>query len=282
MPQFYLRGFTNDHGDFYVFDKQTEEIRKSTPLNSFFENHRNTGTIKDEKSVLLEDMFADFDGVTAPQLEKIRKATVENFELEPEILHRIRMFITQMYWRVPESDDEIEKLIDDLTFSDSGFDIVEKKTGKSVATKELQDELKGVDLFRKMYRIFIPLISAQAKYKRSDFENCRVYFRGNKLQLTGDNPLIIEKYIDFSSLNGELFFPLCSDKVFVHTSRPKPKNLPSIFLLHLDMLIIQQATRFVCCSDKTYLEYLVNNLYSFSKNYNFTDKMKESVFGHFA
>lgn len=282
LSQFYLKGFTNEQGDFYVFDKRKEEIRKSKPLNSFFENQRNTGTIKDEKSTLLEEMYAHFDSETSVQLEKIRKATVDNFTLEPEILQRVKMFIAQMYWRVPESDEEIEKLIDELSFSDAGFDFVDKITGESIATKELQEQLKQVDLFRRMYRIFIPLISTQEKYKRTDYENWRVYFRGNKLQLTGDNPLVIEKFVDFGSLNGELFFPLCSDKIFVHTTRPKPQNLPSIFLLHLDMLIIQQATRFVCCSDRFYLDYLINNLYSFSKNYDFTDKMKESVFGHFA
>ncbi len=281
LPQFYLNGFTNNQGEFYVFDKKAEEIRKSTPINSFFENHRNTGTVKDKKSTLLEDIYAHFDSITAIQLDKVKKATVDNFTLEPEILHRIRMFIAQIYWRVPESDNEVEKLINELSFSDTGFDIKDKVSGKSVATKELQEQLKNVDLFRKIYRIFIPLISTHEKYKRTDHENWRVYFRGNKLQLTSDNPLIIEKFVDFGSLNGELFFPLCSDKVLVHTTRPKPKNLPSFFLLHLDMLIIQQATRFVCCSDRFYLDYLINNLYSFSKNYDFIDKMKESVFGYF-
>ncbi|MEZ4972485.1 MAG: DUF4238 domain-containing protein [Cyclobacteriaceae bacterium] len=282
LPQFYLRGFTNDQEEFFVFDKVSEEIRKSNPINSFFENHRNTAKVQEEKSALLEDMYAHFDSVTAPQLEKIRIATQDNFVLEPEILHRIKMFITQMYWRVPENDQEFEKVINDLSFSDAGFDFVDKVTGKSVATKELQEQMKDIDLFRKMYRVIIPLISAQEKYKSIDYENWRVYFRGNKFQLTSDNPLIIEKFVDFSSLNRELLFPLCSDKIFVHTIRPKPKNLPSIFLLHLDMLIIQQATRFVCCSDRFYLEYLVNNFYSFSKNYDFTEKMKESVFGYFA
>jgi hypothetical protein len=281
LPQFYLYGFTNEKGEYYIFDKKTEQIRKTTPLNSFFENYRNTGTIKDEKSNLLEDIYAHFDSETAPELEKIKIATPQEFVLEPEILHRIRMFITEIYWRVPRSDEEIKKLIDDLSFSESGFDIVDKTTGKSIATKELQEELKGIDLFRKMYRILIPFISNQPKYKRKDFENWRVYFRGNKLQLTCDNPLIIENYIDFSSLNGELLFPLCSDKIIVHTCRTKPMELPSIFLLHLDMLLIQQANRFVCCSDKTYLEYLINNLYSFSKNYNFIDRMKDSVFEFF-
>lgn len=281
LPQFYLRGFTNIDGEYYIYDKQTEEIRKTNPLNSFFENNRNSSFIKDEKSVLLEEMYTHFDTITAPEFEKIRSATVEDFVLEPEILHRVKMFITQMYWRIPENDQEFEKLVDQLTFAEAGFDFKDTKTGKSLATKELQDEFKSIDIFRKMYRLFLPLISTRNEYKEGDHDNWRVYFRANKMQLTSDNPLIIIEFVDFGSLNGELFFPLTCNKIMVHTKQPKPKELSSMFLLDLDMMIIQQATRFVCCSDKEYLKYLVDNLYSYSKNYDFDLQMKERLYSHF-
>jgi hypothetical protein len=281
LPQFYLKGFTNEEGNYYVFDKKTEEIRKTNPLNSFFVNNRNTSIMKDERFVLLEDIYAQFDSLTAPQLEIIRNSTIEDLDLGTEAFHRVKMFITQMYWRVPRSDEEFEKMIDKLTFADAGFDIKNKTTGKSVATEELQKQLKEADLFRKMYRIFLPLISYQEKYRMNDFENLRVYFRPNKFQLTSDNPLIIKEFKDFRSLNEEMFFPISCDKIFVHTKQPKPKNLPNMFLLDLDMMQIQQATRFVCCSNKEYLEYLINNLYSYSKNFNFEVQMKERLFSHF-
>ena len=281
LPQFYLKGFTDNEGNYYVFDKKTEEIRKTNPLNSFFVNNRNTSIMKEERFVLLEDIYAQFDSLTAPQLEKIRNSTIEDLDLATEAFHRVKMFITQMYWRVPRSDEEFEKMIDKLTFADAGFDIKNKTTGKSVATEELQKQLKEADLFRKMYRIFLPLISYQEKYRMNDFENLRVYFRPNKFQLTSDNPLIIKEFKDFRSLNEEMFFPISCDKIFVHTKQPKPKNLPNMFLLDLDMMQIQQATRFVCCSNKEYLEYLINNLYSYSKNFNFEVQMKERLFSHF-
>ena len=281
LPQFYLKGFTNEEGNYYVFDKKTEEIRKTNPLNSFFVNNRNTSIMKDVRFVLLEDIYAQFDSLTAPQLEIIRNSTIEDLDLGTEAFHRVKMFITQMYWRVPRSDEELEKMIDKLTFADTGFDIKNKTTGKSVATKELQEQLKEADLFRKMYRIFLPLISYQEKYRMNDFENLRVYFRPNKFQLTSDNPLIIKEFKDFRSLNEEMLFPISCDKIFVHTRQPKPKNLPNMFLLDLDMMQIQQATRFVCCSNKEYLEYLINNLYSYSKNFDFEVQMKERLFSHF-
>ena len=58
IPQFYLKGFTNELGEYYLFDKERNEIRKSKPINSFFENKRNTAFVKDEEFVVLEDMYA--------------------------------------------------------------------------------------------------------------------------------------------------------------------------------------------------------------------------------
>ncbi len=281
LPQFYLNGFTNNHGQFYVFDKIKEEIRQSTPTNSFFEKYRNTTSFEKGKSSFIEDMYTHFDTLASVEFNKVSKSSIENFKLEPEVLHRIVMFMTQIYWRVPKNDKMFEALINKLPFSEIGIDYVDKETGKSLLNYELQEKLKNSEPFRKMCRLLLPLISKQKKYKRTDFENWRVYFRGNKLQVLGDNPLIIKNYVDFSSLNGELVFPLCADKIIVHTAQNKPKDLPSNFILYLDILEIQQANRFACCSDKLYLENLVEGLYSHSKNCDLTEMMKFNLFKHF-
>ncbi len=279
LPQFYLKGFANAEGEFYVFDKKTEEIRKTNPANSFFENHRNTGTIKEERSVLLEDMYAYFDGRTAPHLELLRKMQL-NDQVSPEALAYIEPFISSLYWRIPEHDEILEKLTDKLSFAETGFDFVDK-TGKSANSPEFEASLKGIDLWRKMYRVFVPLISHNKQNYKADYDNWRMYFRSNKFQLTGDNPVILEKFIDFGSLTKELIFPISSDRFLVHTSRNKPKQLATTFQLELDMLVLQRATRFVCCAEKRYLEFLVNELFSFSKNHDFKDKMTEKIFSHF-
>lgn len=278
LPQFYLKGFTDDKNEFYIFDKKSETIRKSTPLNSFFENHRNTASIKDERFSLLEEVYAHFDGQIAAQLNKIRKSKQDNFNLEVETLQRIKTFIAQMYWRVPESDHEIEILIDRLSFIETGFDIKDKEGNP--ATKELQDLLKSSDLFRKMYRIFIPFMTSHNEIKTSH-DDWKVYFRKDKYNLTGDSPLVIKDFIDFSSLNEELFFPLSSNQMIVHTTAPKPRELPRQFVLMMDLLIIQQSTRFVCCADKEYLEFLIKNFYSIAKGQDVNEQIKENLFSYF-
>lgn len=281
IPQFYLRGFTNENNEYFIFDKEKEEIRRSKPINSFYENNRNSSYVHNEKIVILENLYAHYDSKAAEQLEKIRTASIDNFVLEPEILYRIKAFIAQIYWRIPENDLELDRLIDQLSFKDAGFDFKDKN-GKSIATKELQEELKNIDVFRQMYRIIVPLISSQKKYQTTDYDNWKVYFHKDKIHLTGDNPLIISEFKDFSSLNKELLFPISANRLFIHTKLHKPPVLPPNFLVELDMLIMHQATRFVCSPSEEYLKFLVEKLYPYCKGHNFTNQMKDNIFGYFA
>ena len=259
IPQFYLKGFLNESNKFYVFDKVSGEIRKSIPLNSFFENHRNTGTIGNKKLTILEEMYSHFENDFAVHLEKIKLVSKLD-EILPETFVNTVRFITFLFWRIPDNDEKIERIISEQTFAEAGFDLIDKKTGKG-AVKELQEEMKNIDMFRKMYRIIIPISSFLDGKWKSDNENWRIYTRGNRNNLTGDNPIIIEKFINSHILDSDLLFPLSSNKCLIHTKRPKPEQLPREFMFYVDLLILEQSKRFVCCSDKEYLETLINHLY---------------------
>lgn len=75
VPEFYLKSFTTDEGYFYVFDKQTEKIRLAYPKEYFYGWNRNTGTIGDETSTLLESMYGYFESSIAPHYEGLKIAT---------------------------------------------------------------------------------------------------------------------------------------------------------------------------------------------------------------
>jgi hypothetical protein len=280
VPVFYLKGFTNEDGHFYVYDKVADKIKKAHPKGYFYGLDRNTGTIGDEQSTMLEDMFTHYENITAPHFEIVKNCTNLDALDMTSFFHVLR-FIHSLYWRVPENDAKLEELIDTMPFSETGFDLIDKKTGKAMSTPELQAQLKSVDLFRKTYRIIIPFLSSRKKYLKSDYENWRIYTRNEGCNLTGDFPIILDQFKDFSSLNEEIIFPLSKNKILVHTKRNKPASLPSGFKIPLDMLILQQSTRYVCCNNEQYLKMLVKDLYSFSKNFDFRDKMKDTVFGFF-
>lgn len=280
LPQFYLKGFLNENKEFFVFDKKLNQIRKSSPDKSFFENNRNSSQMGNERSVFLEDIYSYFDSLTAPHLDKLRKKTVDNCTLDSESLARMQMFICQLFWRIPGNDLLLSKMADELTFEQAGFDIINKNTRKSIANKELQDKLKSEEIFRKMYSIFLPFISIRDK-SASDFHYWRLYFRKDKCQVVGDIPIVLKKLTDFKSLNEEIIFPISCDKILVHTKNKTPTNLPSIFITNLDLLMVQQAKRFVCCSNEAYLTSLINILNESNLDFDPTEHMIASCFNFF-
>ena len=279
IPQFYLKGFTNELGEYYLFDKEKDEIRKSKPINSFFENKRNTAFVKDEEFVLLEDLYAHYDGRTAPYIDELRNMTKDNFTLKPETLAYLKIFIPQLFWRIPKNDAILDVLIDNSSFQEMGFDFIDKD-GNS-ATPELQAMMKDVELFRKMYHLLIPFLTHDEQYRNADYDNWRVYFRGNNYQLIGDCPLITKDLKDFGSLTRNVIFPICSDKVLIHTSQSKPTNMPSQFILEIDLLTILQAKRFVACADEKYLKILTEKYYPLFNNPEMVVEMRRSLFCHF-
>lgn len=279
IPKFYLKGFINESGKFFVFDKSKEIISTKYPSNSFFSQDRNTIKIGEEQLTFIEDVYSRFENRIAPHLKKIRN--VDNLD---EISHKafveILRFIHILYWRLPGNDKKIEELIDKMSFEECGFGMIDEKTNKFV-NKEIQAQLKGIDAYRKLYQHFLPFLSLNKEYRKENIDDWRIYKRNGNCNFTSDNPLILDKFIDFGSLNEEIIMPLSSNKILLHTKKPKPNSLPPEFSLHVDLLLLQQAKKYVCCPDKIYLEEIVDKLYSVTKNYEWENEIKDKIFSYF-
>src|ERR1700712_5241013 len=118
IPQFYLRGFTDKEDMFFVYDKTTQRIYRTSTQRSFAEKHRNTGemvhpeTGEIHRSDLAERMLAHFDGQAASTLQTIRKASPEDAVISDEItLYEIRMLDNSIFWRSPVNDNLRNALI---------------------------------------------------------------------------------------------------------------------------------------------------------------------------
>lgn len=280
IPRFYLRGFTNENNDFFIYDKEKDEIRKSNPDNSFFEKYRNSGTVKNEKFDLPEQMLAHFDGRTANVLEIIRNANVNDHVLTPENLYIIRFFIASTFWRIPKNDSLREKIIDEYSFKDFGFGFFNKETGKQMEKEE--EIFKGIDLFRKMYTSILAIVSFIDKYKTANYNDWRLIHRTNMNHITGDNPIIFQNgYKNFDSLHYNLIMPLSSGKVLLCTDRNVPKTFPPYFSLLMDMIILYQSERYICSSNEDYLKIIIEKVYKISVGKNWKQNMIDELFKFF-
>lgn len=255
IPRFYLTGFTDSNNLYYIYDKQTKKIWLTTPENSFAENHRNTGTVVDQntkevhKYDLPEEMLAHFDNRSASAVYDIRNSKIDDDILTVDRLYALRFFIASTFWRTPANDHIREEIINTHSFEELGFGIFNK--GKRQA--ETEQMLMDIDLWHKMYPTLLPLVSFNEPYKRNNSADFKLYYRLNQTHVVTDNSIILREFKDFSSLNEELIFPISSKVFVIATARHKPRHLPPAFNLKMDILLFDNASRYVACCNKEYL-----------------------------
>jgi hypothetical protein len=279
IPRFYLKGFVNGRGDFYVFDKAKEEIRKARPDNSFYEKFRNTGYAKDAKTNLLENIYADYDSRAAKVFEDVRNSKLNDPVLTPHNLAILRLFIVNLFWRIPSNDSLLNTLIDTRSFSELGFKFVDKD-GKSIST-EAENQMKGIDALRKMYRVIVPHMSSNPSNTADTYHHWRLMYRPQEYNVTTDNPIVLFDFKNFQSLNEELLFPISRNVTLCCTKKIIPASLSPKFNLLLDTLLVLKSERFTCCQSQEYLELIVNKFYSMSKGTDLEGYILRDVFNFF-
>ena len=282
LPRFYLKGFIDSRNEFYVFDKLKEEIRKSKPDNSFYEKYRNTAFGKDKvgKTNILEDMYAQYDSRASSVFREVRNSKLNDPVLTPYNLAILRLFIINLFWRIPSHDKLLDLLIDTNSFKDLGFQFINKSTGKPIE-KNAEDDLKQIEAWRKMYRVIVPHLSSRKEFQKTNYENWKLMYRPQEYNITGDNPIMLYSFEDFSSLNEELLFPISKNILLCNTKKKIPPTLPPKFNVLTDLLILLNSKRFVCCVDKSYLDLVVNKFYSEAKGKNFRRYILDSIFDYF-
>lgn len=282
IPRFYLKGFTNENNQFFVYDKKENKMWQSNPENSFLENHRNTGVIEHfitkeiSTSDIPETTLAYFDDRSAKVIEEIRKSTHEDHVLIPERIHALRFFIISTFWRIPANDNLREDVIKNFSFEELGFGFYDKEGNRNEGLEKL---LKEIDLWNKMYTTLLPISTVTKKYNKTNIDEWKLFYRENDFHLVSDNPIIIKNYIDFSSLQQELIIPLSSKRLLVITKKISPKVIDPVFSLKIDVLLFRKAFRYVASSDKNYLKLISEEANKFP---NITDdKLFDNIFGHF-
>ncbi|MBO9683179.1 MAG: DUF4238 domain-containing protein [Flavisolibacter sp.] len=284
IPQFYLKGFTDKDSSYYVFDKRANKCWKSSPENSFAENHRNTGEIKHQvtgeigRSDIPEIMLAHFDNRTAPIIELIRNSKPQDHVLTPERLYILRFFIFSLFWRSPANDELREEIIEKYPLPKLGLRYVDA-AGKP--NPEFEQLMKEIDLFTKLYPAILPLVSFQKKYARNNDNEWKIYYRKEEFHVVTDNPILHSGFRDFSSLHEELIFPISSKVLLVSTKKYKPHILAPLFTLNVDLLLFHKSGRYVASCNRDYLMFLADQSKQFLSKPGWEHKLQEQIFNAF-
>lgn len=286
LPQYYLKGFTDKNNLFYLYKKGKETIEKNQyNTNSlFYENNRNTINFKGENSVIIEDLYADFDNIFSKLFHDIENGLSEEALFSDNNIALIKQFVALFIMRLPVIDEQIEDIIDiiDITKTRNTITVA----GKNIFTQDdIRKKLKTDKNFRYYFRCFVlPVLLFDFQGK----DEGRWYIfeteRSGHNHLCGDNPILIGGY-DFNKLisfNLDFIIPLSNKKLLVHSMNKnlQPEKLPLPFLPFVDLLILWKSQKYVVGSEKNYLEKILDQQKDITKQGISYNMINERLFSY--
>lgn len=261
LPVFYLNGFTDDDGRFYVYDIQKKKIKskKLYPKQVFFEKERNTLEFSNgAKTDFLEtEIYKRIDNIYSKVISEILNTNYQSNITEHQRIYLFG-FVNQLFWRIPRTDKEIKKIFDNVEYKDLKIKVVNKVT-KEINT-ELTQELIKSNFFRQTYRSILSGLEIH-DWNMIEHPLNWVISYGNMSKssnsICGDNPIVLKNNNVLNLTKNYVIFPLSKyHTMFSFRDKIKLKELPPEYAVMIDLIIFKQSKLMVVGCNKGYLEEL--------------------------
>jgi len=248
IPEFFTKGFCNEDGRVYCYDKQEDVIIKQpkAPRAIFYGHDRNTIDFGEHgKSSFLEDYaYSKTDNYFSKQVRYFRNTAVDEIKFDVLNTTELLIFAVCLYWRSPANDDKIEQIINDIDFHELPPNL------RALADSPIFPKIKRFGL--------LPFTLEQiAKFGHKKTIMAQVRSFSNPLVLLGDNPSIFRAEPSrFADLGDQDFiFPISSSRVFI--SSEESISFIKESLLTYNVQTIRQAHKYVVAADLDVLKVVV-------------------------
>lgn len=276
LPQFYLKGFTNENGEFMIYMVKEGVFKKEgkyfSPASHFFLPDDNTVIIEGVKDNFLEENYSRMESMVARVFEKI-KAVDSNFGLADIDIPLLQYFVAELFWRLPSQREVIEGIANTRSLKQLGVAVLDKTTLKEVNDDEFQLKTKNNPIYKTFLRTILPVTTYLNLFECTSPVTIFTFPKGLPA-ICSDNPLILRNPEKLDPYTDDFILPLTENKVMIRIKRLKPKFWSTV-KVDIDMLLLVQAKEYVCCVDEEYLKLLKA---SFSKNYGSIDLLRKKVF----
>ncbi|MGV3597718.1 MAG: DUF4238 domain-containing protein [Bacteroidota bacterium] len=273
LPEFYLKGFTNQEGKFKIYDKRNLKFIKNgkdfAPSAYFFEKNGNTITDIDEgESDELERVYyKKYDDCFSEILNNIKKRGIHN--LTQSELTKVLLCIAILFWRGSHGNEKIKN----FRLKDFYHLTINKNTGVEINDSEFEKWLINNSNAQKYLKLTIPIVSSQDIFLNNKPINLRVFEIGELPSLCSDTPIIFLNEKQSNPYIDNFIFPLTNNVILFHGDMKK--EFEGIVKFEIDLILLKQAIKYVSCTDTNYIHIL--NQYSEDNNI-VLDELKMTVF----
>ncbi|MFV5692906.1 DUF4238 domain-containing protein [Flavobacterium sp. LT1R49] len=282
IPVFFLKGFADDEGLIYIYDKVKDSILlKQKPESKFYEKDLNNYKTRDGILLTIEEpYYTPLDTRLSPIFSKIQSGDI-NQTLTALEKFEVLYFINHLFWRSPQSNKLFIELVNKEGLSNKYFGF-KNENGEKVDDNQIPEiktqVLQDVEI-QKMFKQMIALSDGSFEESKRLFDKWYVITLTNEESsfLVGDYPFLINNSnISMNNVFDEMIFPLSKNKLLILSDK-SPNFLDGILFTNINSCVIAQSKRFVASSNEKQLKNAIEH-YKASIESNTEQKIIEDTF----
>lgn len=274
LPQFYLKGFTNNDGQFRIFNVKNHQSKQKGklfyPSSHFYKTNSNTINFETGESDFIEKLYEKIDCDIAKIILKIRNGNAENrFNVSESDMPQLNNFASQIFWRNPANEKKLLDYINSYSLKELGLKIINSDGTQNI---ELSEQFKNEPEFYKSYRLLNSLIDPIRGFEcRTQYH---IFKRTDSLPtILSDNPIIFKNMESIKVYEDDYIIPLSNERIFIKRNLTKNFNHQLHYLI--DLIQIKQSESYFAYTD---LEYIKHLQYLDSENNFSLEKYKSILF----
>jgi len=254
IPKFLIKRFTDENGLLFVYDKERDVILKEqkSPKSIFFRWDRNTVDFNGTKKDNLESLYSALDDMLARDLDFVLKSG----SITPEQLTSLLLLATIQKWRVPNIDENFEKIKSSLTQEKLGIKISFKEDD-SKEEKKMVEHIEKSDIFKAASRTTLPFLPLRNPSKLIELHNYSFINVNDQFPaLIGDCSILEKSNSDINEIE-DFVFPLSFSHSLIFKKGTKKRITNGLFYIQRDLAIIYNSTKYVGCKNLKHLKQQV-------------------------
>jgi len=272
LPVFYLNGFCNNDGLFYVFDKVKDDfLPKCSPESKFFINNLNN-YIHNGKPIFSyeESYFNKIDNLGSKALKEIIESDIS---IEDNIPFKTKIdfiwFLTNLFWRAPSANKTFVDIIQKEGLNNKYFGFYKGSPKNKLSDEDIPDIKKQIiddDEIKKVFRTIVPSINSNINEMWRLLQVWNIFKIDNSHLITGDFPFVNNNSnLCLENIFDNFIFPISNNRLLMF-GKDYPMFIDSIVLSFINLSIFNSANRFVCCHKKELILDVIKHRNELSKN----------------
>lgn len=278
LPQFYLKGFTNEVGKFMIYSVAKRHFKGDgkwfSPASHFFLEDDNFAPAEGWADDYLESIYSGNESRASRILDKI-KAVDQGFGLTDDDAVWLNYFAGELFWRVPAQQELLSSATNLEQLNQLGVAVIDRRTMRQIDPNYHAEAVKDDPFYHKRLR---NVVAATNYWNMLECNwPCRVVTLPDPFPaICSDNPVILRHPKNPDPFMDDIIFPLAPNKVFFRIKGMREIFAPNI-KFYIDMVMVLQSKEYVCCVDREYIPWLMA---VYEQNFRSPDHVREFIFQH--